>query len=93
LTDTAIYPIFRIMNMVSPITPLKPKKTRRKSDRIIAIWQAGFGLKDFAEVHGCSPEFVSMVVSGRKRSKRLEQLIAASLHRSVDELFPRKRAA
>lgn len=60
----------------------------------IKILSAGYGLRDFAEAHGCELPFVSLVVNGHRRSAALEALIAETLGEPVANLFPpvRKRA-
>jgi len=45
---------------------------------------------DIAREYGCSEAFVSQVISGHRRSRKLERFIARKLNARVEELFPRE---
>ena len=74
-------------------TSRSSKKIRRRSDVMIAIWRAGYGLRDIAEGCSCTISFASAVANGDRTSARVQKYIADLLHRDVDKLFPRKKAA
>ena len=52
---------------------------------------AGIRNQEIALEYGCSKQFVSMVILGVRRSRKLEAYIARRLGARVDELFPRDR--
>jgi len=71
----------------------RPKKRRPRSDVMLAIWKAEYGLIDIAEGCGCSITFADQVANGIRTSARVQKYIAKLLNRDVDKLFPRKKAA
>ena len=53
---------------------------------------AGLKNRHIAAEYGCSEQFVSQVISGVRRSRKLEKYIARRLGARVQELFPRDEA-
>lgn len=48
----------------------------------------GTSLTEIARTTGVSRQWVSMVVNGHKKSKRVRKAIAVAVGKSVDELWP-----
>ena len=61
---------------------------RPQVDRKALLRARGRALKEFADRFGVSLGHVSRVVSGERRSPRLERAIARSLGLAMEEAFP-----
>lgn len=62
-------------------------------DIIASLRKEGFTLTDIAELSGVSVSLVSRVIHGTRRSKAVARIVAARLHRPVDEIWPPSEGA
>lgn len=62
-------------------------------DRKIALLRRKVPQAAIARALGVSDESVSGVMTGRSRSARIEQAIAAAIGRPADEVFPSRETA
>ena len=53
----------------------------------ILMLKKGLKIKDLASIAGVTPSFISQLIQGHKKSKRVQRIIALQLGRDVKSLF------